>query len=106
MLLLLASGAEEATEEEKRTKMQACIDLTRVKLETDAEAIEEFISNALLNRKQAEEKITATILLACFNKIPLEVAVEFIESGGEITAEVLPYLEYDKSILKAKPEDL
>ena len=66
MLLLVAAG-EEATEEEKRTKMQACIDLSRVKLDTDADAIEEFLNHTLLNRKQAEEKITATILLACFN---------------------------------------
>ena len=104
LLVLVAAGDVEDTEEEKRTKMQACLDLARIRLNLDGDEITEFLDNTLLDKKRAEEKITAHILLSCFNSIPLQMAIDFLESGKQSTEENLKYTEYDITSMM-KPKD-
>lgn len=61
--------------------MTACVDLARIRLENDADKIEEFANGTTLDYEKIMNKIVAEMLLNCFKNIPLEAAAELVELG-------------------------
>lgn len=84
--------------------MTACVDLARIKLDTDADKIEEFANGTTLDYEKVMNKIVAEMLLNCFKSIPLDVAAELVELGidAETTDENLSFLDYDEKKFKGK----
>ena len=88
--------------------MTACVDLARIKLDNDADKIEEFANGTTLDYEKIMNKIVAEMLLNCFKNIPLEAAAELVELGidAETTEENLSFLDYDEAKFKGKEVSL
>jgi hypothetical protein len=98
VLAVAVVWAAEDNEDQKRTKMTACLDLARIRLDRDEKDIDEMVKSTTVDHGRLVNKIVAEMLLNCYKQIELSEAAELVElgTGAEITDARMALLDYNQ----------
>jgi hypothetical protein len=79
-LVLVIASDPDLEEANKRTKMQGCVEATRLKMAEDEAEIEQILATTTFDHAKVVDKITAEMLLNCYSHIDLRVASDIMSN--------------------------
>ena len=99
LLSLFVCGAfAQDLEENKKIRMQACIQLAHKKLDKDEPVLTQILETTKFDQEQTMNKVVADMLIKCYNEISLETAEQVLNAGEKLELEETSenLVEYDR----------